>query len=41
MGHKFLDDIGFDLDWGTDGDKRNPIWAEQREKYGIDERVTY
>lgn len=41
MGHKFLDDIGFDLDWGTDGDKRNSIWAEQREKYGVDERDTW
>ena len=45
MGRKYLEDIGVkDTVYNTPtnkSDKRNPIWAEEREIYGFDERETW
>lgn len=41
MAHKYLDDIGYNLWFKTDDDKRQPQWQETQSIYGFDERETW
>lgn len=41
MAHKYLDDIGYNLWFKTDDDKRQPQWQEIQSIYGFDERETW
>ena len=41
MGHKYLENIGYDLWFKTDDDKRQSQWQETQSIYGFDERETW
>jgi len=41
MGRKYLEELGYDWNYGSEEDDRQKHWAKEREEYGFDNRETW